>query len=175
MGARGPKPLPSNVRAFTGSRRVLRAADLSDGVHPEVALPSMPTWLCPEGKKEWRRITPDLLELGLMTRLDQAALALYCQAYGRLQMVERAIAGQVALAKDAGKDPAEGLLTVMPSGILRESQLSRMAADLRTQVDRHLAAFGLSPSARSRVTASRNDGQMSLPGVDDTPRGFGAL
>jgi hypothetical protein len=31
------------VRAFTGApREPLRAADLSDGVHPEVGLPPMP-------------------------------------------------------------------------------------------------------------------------------------
>ena len=176
MGQRGPKPLPSNVRAFTGMRRALRAADLSDGVHPEVGLPPIPTWLCAEARKEWKRITPELLALGLMTRLDQAALSLYCQAYGRRQQVERALAGRVSTVQADGKDAAEALLTMMPSGIVRESVLSRMASDLRSQVDRHLAAFGLSPSARSRVTASRNDGQINLPGMEeDKPRGFGSL
>ena len=177
MGARGPKPLPSNVRAFTGSRRPLRAADLSDGIHPEVGIPSTPQHLAPEAAKEWRRVTPLLLELNLLTKVDRAALELYCRAYGRLQQVERAItAKQKQLVAD-GQDPTDALMQPTPTGFIRESALSRQAAELAQQVDRYLASFGMSPSSRSRVTASRNDAQLRLDGMDDdeTPAGFGAI
>lgn len=178
MGQRGPKPLPSNVRAFTGApRRPLRAADLADGVHPEVGLPPMPKYLGSEARKEWRRITPELLELGLLTRIDRAALELYCRAYGRLQQVERAITAlQEKLAED-GRDVTEALVQPTPTGFVRESALSRLAEQLGQQVDRYLASFGMSPSSRSRVTASRNDAQYRLPGMedDDKPTGFAAL
>ena len=110
-----------------------------------------------------------LMDLAQVNRVTMA----YCPT---LQFLERALAGRVSTVQADGKEAAEALLTMMPSGIVRESVLSRMAADLRAQVDRHLAAFGLSPSARSRVTASRNDGQINLPGMEeDKPRGFGAL
>lgn len=177
MGARGPKPLPANVRAFTGSaHRPLRAADLADGVHPEVGLPPMPTHLAPEARKEWKRISPLLLELNLLTKIDRAALELYCRAYGRLQQVERALTQRQALLVDDGKDPTDALVQPTPTGFLRESALSRQADELSRQVDRYLASFGMSPSARSRVTASRNDAQFRLPGMEeDKPTGFGAL
>lgn len=177
MGARGPKPLPANVRAFTGTaHRALRAADLADGVHPEVGLPTVPHHLSPEASKEWKRITPLLLELNLLTKIDRAALELYCRAYGRLQQVERALtARQAQLVKD-DKDPTDALVQPTPTGFLRESALSKLAAELSQQVDRYLASFGMSPSSRSRVTASRNDAQFRLPGMeDDKPTGFGAL
>jgi phage terminase small subunit len=36
--------------------------------------------------------------------------------------------------------------------------------------------FGMSPYSRSRVTASENDGQMQLPGIDDGKQsGWGAI
>lgn len=179
MGARGPKPLPANVRAFTGTaRRPLRAADLADGVHPEVGLPSMPSHFSPEARKEWRRITPELLELGLLTRIDRAALELYCHAYGRLQQVERALSAKQRQLVEAGADPSEALMQLTPTGFMRESALSRLAGDLAQQVDRYLASFGMSPSSRSRVIASRNDAQFRLPGMDDDesqPDGFGSL
>ena len=77
MGARGPKPLPDNVKAFTGTaRRPMRAADLADGVHPEVGLPSMPAHLSAEARKEWKRITPLLLELNLLTKIDRSVRGL---------------------------------------------------------------------------------------------------
>lgn len=177
MGARGPKPLPSNVRAFTGSaHRPLRAADLADGVHPEVGLPAAPKHLAPEARKEWRRITPELLALGLLTKIDGAALELYCRAYGRLQQVERAITARQSALASKGLDVTEALWGLTPTGFARENILSRMAAGLSQQVDRYLASFGMSPSARSRVTASRNDAQMRLEGMDDdAPGGFGEL
>ena len=168
MGARGPKPLPSNVRAFTGSsHRPLRAADLADGVHPEVGLPSMPANFGREARKEWRRVTPLLLELNLLTRIDRAALELYCRTYGRLQQVEAAITKRQNLALAGGGDPTDALVQATPTGFIRESALSRLAADLSQQVDRYLASFGMSPSSRSRVVASRNDTQFRLPGMDD--------
>lgn len=178
MGARGPKPLPSNVKAFTGtSHRPLRAADLADGVHPAVGLPPMPQHMSPEARKEWKRVTPLLLELNLLTRIDRAALELYCRAYGRLQQVERAITARQSQLLADGKDPTDALMQPTPTGFIRESALSRQAADLSQQVDRYLASFGMSPSARSRVTASRNDAQYRLPGMDDDekPTGFGAI
>lgn len=175
MGARGPKPLPANVRAFTGtSHRPLRAADLADGVHPPVGLPPTPRHLSREAAKEWRRITPELLELGLLTKIDGAALELYCRAYGRLQQVERAIVCRQSQLLDEGKDVTDALVVMTPTGFHREHVLSRLAADLSQQVDRYLASFGMSPSARSRVTASRNTTQMPLFG-DEGGGGFDDL
>lgn len=177
MGARGPKPLPANVRAFTGtSHRPLRAADLADGVHPEVGLPTMPKHMGKEAATEWKRVTPLLLELNLLTKIDRSALELYCRAYGRLQQVERALTARQDQLLEEGRDVTEALVQPTPTGFLRESALSKLAAELSQQVDRYLASFGMSPSARSRVTPSRNDTQYRLPGMDDDkPTGFGAL
>lgn len=177
MGARGPKPLPANVRAFTGtSHRPLRAADLADGVHPEVGLPTMPKHMGKEAATEWKRMTPLLLELNLLTKIDRSALELYCRAYGRLQQVERALTARQDQLIEEGRDVTEALVQPTPTGFLRESALSKLAAELSQQVDRYLASFGMSPSARSRVTPSRNDAQYRLPGMDDDkPTGFGAL
>lgn len=170
--------MPTNVRAFTGtSHRPLRAADLADGVHPAVELPPMPQHFSAEARKEWKRVTPLLLDLNLLTKIDRAALELYCRAYGRLQQVERALSARQAQLLAEDKDPTEALLWQTPTGFQRESALSRLAEGLSQQVDRYLASFGMSPSSRSRVTASRNDAQYRLPGMDDTaaPTGFGAL
>jgi len=50
---------------------------------PELGIPELPTMLNGEALLEWHRITVELLQLGLMTKVDRAALAAYCQAWGR--------------------------------------------------------------------------------------------
>jgi phage terminase small subunit len=42
-----------------------------------------PSWLDKEAKKEWKRIVNDLKELNLLTNIDVAVLALYCDAYSK--------------------------------------------------------------------------------------------
>lgn len=179
MGSRGPRPLPDNVRQFTGTRRALRAADLADGVHPEVGCPPMPKHLGKEARAEWRRITPLLLELNLLTQIDRSAIERYCRIYGRWQQVERALYAEQERLMAEGKGPSDALMYRTDTGYQRESMLSRLARDLAHQVEQAEACFGLNPSARSKVVASRNDAQYRLPGMDDTPAdtptGFAAL
>lgn len=159
----------------------MRAADLSDGVHPEVGLPPMPQHLSPEARKEWRRITPLLLELNLLTRIDRSAIERYCRLYGRWQQVEHALTADQQRLRDEGRDVTEALTQKTPTGFVRESMLSRRAGDLARQVEMAEQCFGMNPSARARVVASRNDAQYRLPGLADdddgdaAARGFGAL
>lgn len=164
--------MPDNVRAFTGTaRRPLRAADLSDGVHPEVGLPPMPKHLSKEARAEWRRVTPLLLELNLLTKIDRSAIERYCRLYGRWQQVERALSSDQSRLLDAGQDPTGSLMYQTETGYQRESMLSRLARELAHQVEQAEACFGMNPSARSRVIASRNDAQYRLPGIDNDDAG----
>lgn len=171
----GPKPLPANVKLLTGTTPRRIAADLSDGIHPAVAVPDAPEHLSPEARAEWERITPRLHELGLVAEIDRAALASYCAVYGRLQLVEAALCAEQARRAADGQDPATALVHTTPTGFSREAVYSRLAADLIVQLDRALSAFGLSPATRARVVASRNTGQQQLPGFEhnDTSRFFG--
>lgn len=175
MGQRGPKPLPHNVRLLTGARPAVLAADLADGVHPRVEAPDPPAHLSREARTEWDRDVPELIALGLLARIDRAALTLYCRAWGRLQIVERSLSAEQSRLADAGEDPAGALVHTTPTGFSREAVLSRLAGELGQQVDRYLASFGMSPASRSRVTVSRNDGQLALPGMGQGPDRFFGL
>lgn len=168
MGARGPRPTPDNVRAFTGtSHRPLRAADLSDGVHPEVGLPPMPKHMAREAAKEWRRITPLLLDLNLLTKIDRSAIERYCRIYGRWQEVERSLTADQERLRANKEDVSKALWYPTPTGFARETMLNRLARELAHQVEQAEACFGMNPSARARVVASRNDAQYRLPGIGD--------
>lgn len=177
-GTRGPLPKPSALKLLEGNAGK-RPLDLSAGVNPRVEIPSAPAHLSKDAKKEWKRITPLLEELGLISGLDRSALALYCQAQGRLSELETAFNAQVArLVQDKGLDyPAavyEASHAVTPSGYAQQSVIVQLIKSHREQVNRYLMHFGLSPAARGRVQASNYvDPTMTLPGIEDKPTGFG--
>ena len=47
-----------------------------------------PAWLMPEAKKEWKRLAPSLIAMGVLTEHDMEAFAGYCQAYARWREAE---------------------------------------------------------------------------------------
>lgn len=175
-GTRGPLPKPVALKLLEGNPGK-RSLDLSDGVNPRVQIPSAPKHLGPEARKEWKRITPLLEELGLISGLDRTALALYCQAAGRLAELETAFNGKVDRLVDAGKAVKvsyadavyEASHAVTPSGYAQQSVIVQLIRSHREQVNRYLMHFGLSPAARGRVQAS-NYVQPDLPGIQPTPQ-----
>jgi P27 family predicted phage terminase small subunit len=183
-GTRGPLPKPTALRALEGGRS--RALDLSAGINPQVSIPSVPKHLGIEARREWKRITPLLHQLGLISDLDRTALGLYCQTAGRLSELETAFEALVQRLMAAESDVVSGAMTyaeavykasysVTPSGYAQQSVIVQLIKSHREQVNRYLMHFGLSPAARGRVQAS-NFVQPDLPGVESkpqAPKGFG--
>lgn len=170
-------PKPAALKLLEGNPGK-RALNLSDGVNPRVEVPSMPKHLGIEARKEWKRITPLLEELGLVSGLDRVALGLYCQAAGRLSELETAFNGQVDLLVADGMKYADAVFkashTVTPSGYAQMSVLVQLIKSHREQANRYLMHFGLSPAARARVQPS-NYLQQEIPGLEAKPQGFAAF
>lgn len=150
MGQRGPKPLPANVHLLRGNPSKKPMAELRDSVAPEVDLPSAPKHLSGEALKEWRRIGKELKALGLVTRIDRAVLALYCTAWGRYVDAEKRIA-------EMGE---KGLVDETPNGFMVQSAWLNVSNKAQEQCLKYLSEFGMSPSARSRVTPSVLQGDL---------------
>ena len=64
--------------------------------------PAPPGFLMSAAKDEWWRVAPQLHVLGLLTAIDVMVLAAYCQACGRWQQAEDALAAM------AERDPESG-------------------------------------------------------------------
>lgn len=171
---RGPLPKPTALKLMAGNPGK-RPLNLSDGVNPLIEIPTPPKHLGRAALKEWRRITPILEDLGLVSGLDLAALALYCQSYGMLVELELAFNAKVAHGVAQGLSASDAVLSASigttPSGYQQQSVLIQLVRSHREEVNRYLAHFGLSPSARARVTPS-NYMQSSLPGIDEAVSGF---
>mgnify|MGYP002237151287 FL=1 len=50
---------------------------------PAKGMPDCPEWLLPEAKKEWERLADLMNQMGVLTEVDMAAFAAYCQSYAR--------------------------------------------------------------------------------------------
>lgn len=204
MGSRGPKPLPANVHLLRGNPSKLRLDELRGEVRPPVAIPPCPKHLLPAAKAEWKRIAKELESLGLISQIDRAALAAYCQAWGRWLQAEEAIRRQADLSDEAlaalreeiekteGTEARQrlaaqlniyergmaGLVQLTPNGMEAMSVNLQIANRAVEQMHKFMAEFGMTPSARSRVTPS--DPQMPLPGLESeggegSSQGWGSI
>lgn len=181
MGQRGPKTQPAMLKLVAGNPG-RRPIDLDAGINPRVEIPKCPLHLSADAKAEWKRLGPQLEELGLISGLDLAVFAMYCQAYGRWVFAEKRIRelndqaersakeirsqGGDAPEGDARRFP--GFVQKTPSEYEQQSIWLQVSNKALEQTLKLASEFGLSPSMRARVTASREI-QPQLPGVDPAP------
>ncbi|SMX45617.1 phage terminase small subunit P27 family [Maliponia aquimaris] len=102
------------------------------------ALPRCPDHLSDVARKEWRRLATPMVEAGLLTLADRAALAAYCQAYGRWVEAEERLKETPALLKS-------------PSGYVQQSPWLTVANKQLELMGRFMSELGLTPVARTRV------------------------
>lgn len=152
MGSRGPTGKPVELKVLEGNRGH-RPQDLSGMFRPEVGLPDAPRWLSPEARKAWRRLSVELIRYNLLSKVDRDAFALLCQTIGRLEVIERAIAARQARLVDEGSDPVEALMDRTPNGLAVQAAIYQILNREQAKLHQMLAAFGLRPDARARVTA----------------------
>jgi P27 family predicted phage terminase small subunit len=145
------RPVPPHLKVLTGNPGKRRIAP---GIEPEQPenLPEPPPFLNEDAANEWWRVAGELRTLRLLTALDIAPLAAYCQSYAHWVMAER------LLAEMAARDPARGALLVrgtagsaMPNPLLK---IARLAAE---DMVRYAAEFGLTPRARTHLSGSFAD------------------
>lgn len=138
MATKGRKPKPTALKKLEGNpgKRPLNMAE----PNPEKKLPECPDWLEEEAKAEWARLEGPLFNMGLLTELDMAAFASYCQAYARWKEAEEFISQHGSIIKTK-----TGYWQQVPQvSIARSNQAMMVKA---------AAEFGLTPSARSRIIA----------------------
>ena len=143
MGTRGPAPKPTALRVLEGnpSKRPVN----KDEPKPTPKAPGRPDWLMPEAKHEWSRVVPELERLGLLTVVDRAALATYCQAWARF------VEAEAELTKYGG------ILGSKNSSYIQVSPYSTISRQNAQIVRAFCGEFGLTPSSRGRMSVGKLD------------------
>ena len=117
-----------------------RGAHTSPALRAPRGVPRCPGHLVPAAAKEWRRLARALHGMGVLTVIDRAALAAYCQAWGRWVEAEERLRETPILFKT-------------PSGYVQQSPWLGIANKQLELMGRYMVELGLTPAARSRVTA----------------------
>lgn len=146
----GRKPSPTALKLVKGNpgKRALNKKE----AQVDLAQPTPPEFLNTDAKVEWGRVIGTLYKAGLMTELDRACLAAYCQAYGRWAQAER------ALARMADKDEYNRALMVKThNGTAIQNPLVGTANKAKADMVRYALEFGMTPSARSKVNATPHE------------------
>ncbi len=139
MAQRGRKPKPTAIKELEGNpgKRQLNTNEPK----PAARAPSCPKWLEPDAKKEWRRLAKQMEQLGILTEVDMAAFAGYCQAYARWKAAEEFISKHGAIVKT-------------PSGYWQQIPQVSIAQQYLKQMNKFCEQFGLTPASRSRIIAN---------------------
>jgi len=128
--------MPTRMKVLTGNRgkRPLNPNE----PEPAVVIPRKPRILQGVAAREWYKITKILHRLGLLTEVDKAALAVYCQFYQRWVDAEREVR-------------REGMIVFTDKGFPVQSPYLSIANKAAERMTKMLTEFGMTPASRTRV------------------------
>jgi len=133
----GRKPIPTATKVLRGNPGHRPLNDQEAKPKTKAKLPKAPSYLNDVAKKEWRRMGRRLFDAGLLTELDETALASYCQSYS-------------SWVEANEKVQELGAVVVRMRGPVRSPWVG-IASQAWKEMTRMLGEFGMTPSSRSRV------------------------
>lgn len=129
--------------------RGLKPSKLVAGSSQVQTAPTPPAHLSRDGKAEWRRVAPILVERRILTFGDLGILESYATAIGLVREASRHLQTQGIVLENGKRNPAAGILTAAQTAALRAA-----------------SELGLTPVARSRAGMN---GNPSSDDDDDNP------
>lgn len=176
MRGRKPKPLEVRRREGNPGRRPLP----EDAPEPSAAIPNCPPHVQGEARREWHRIGVELVRLGLVARIDKAALAIYCQLWQRWIEAENAVRDLGLIVTNAQLRDYVSQKVLTAKGIKEASKLETkpgflfpgldaeeedksypgknpflsIAESCMDRMKTYLVEFGMTPSSRARVKST---------------------
>ena len=134
----GRKPKPTQLKVVQGTFRKDRAN--SSEPKPDNQLPPCPDFLEGRSRKEYFRIGRKLERIGVLTEIDDLALAGLCQSWAEyLEATEQV--------------RKTGMLVKSPSGYPMLNPYVTLSNQALKHVKSFLTEFGMTPSSRTRVMA----------------------
>ena len=136
----GTKPKPTKLKLIegVGKHRINQKEPM-----PRPVAPECPDFLSDTAKGEWARISGELETIGLLTKIDMAALAGYCDAFGRW------VDASLMIQK-------HGMIIKAPSGYPIQSPYLSIVNTAIKDMKSFLVEFGMTPSSRSRINVEPN-------------------
>lgn len=156
-GRAGRKPVPTElklIRGNPGKRKIATKAHPAAGSTPE-----KPDWLTGEASDEWDRVVSELDRLKMLALVDRTALVGHCEAASQLRAATEDIAERGITLLVLEREFEDG--TKLYAKVAKNPSVT-VAQAAMSQIRGFCAEFGLSPSARARMT---------IPEADDGKKG----
>lgn len=146
----GRRPKPTALKKLEGNpgKRALNHAE----PQPEKIAPEMPKGLSKAAKREWNRIVPLLLKLGLLSEIDGKALASYCDAVAIIEEARKCIRerGQYYTPFYTDKRTGELVPGEMKTNPAVKDLLKATAMKKAFEIE-----FGLTPASRAKLKVEK--------------------
>ena len=152
--SRRPKPLA--IHRLNGNPRHFSQAELNgdDNPQPKLEPPEMPKGLTKAAKREWRRIVPELQEVGVLSIVDGRALAGYCDAAAMIEACNKDIAKNGLTYQSMYEDKKTG--EMMPGDIKPNPSVAIKFTAMKVMKS-FLIEFGLTPASRTKLKIKKKD------------------
>src|SRR5258708_26797013 len=147
MGRRGPAPTPSNIVQLEGNRGH-RKKNRGES-RPRPVPPECPPWLDARAKSVWKKLEPELDRLGLLTIVDGDSFAVYCSLVSENEWAVRILA-------------KEGRTFTTDKGYVGQHPAVAIFHNSARGIKAFAAEFGLTPSARSRLSVPEQKDDAGL-------------
>lgn len=148
MVTAGRKPKPTAIKKAAGNPGKRPLNNLEAKFSP--AMLTCPAFLNADAKAEWKRVTTELYNAGLLTTVDRSALVVYVESWAEL----------IQAMKLIKKNPL-GMVCVTDKGNYVQHPAVGIKHKAMEMLLKSASEFGMTPSARSRVQAIE-DGKQPL-------------
>ena len=169
---RGRRPKPTAIKRLHGNpgKRSLNGSEPT----PAAGLPECPPHLDAEARRQWGVIGPQLLELGLLTKIDGYGLAMLCSAWSRWLAADEKVkaAGLLVVVNQSSitETDAKGKsITTKSGGQVIANPALAIGDKARAEVFKLLGVFGMTPADRTRISATPPAGAKPI-GVERRKR-----
>lgn len=143
----GRKQTPSNVREIKGNpgKRKINKTEPK----PKDGVPTCPSLLCDVAKREWKRLSSKLGDLGLLTEVDRAPFMAYCHSYAMY-------------AKAVKEINAKGLMVKGYRGPKVKNPAISIANKHVEIMIKLASEFGMTPASRTKISIPEKPNQSVM-------------
>jgi P27 family predicted phage terminase small subunit len=144
MSKPGVKKKPTALKKIKGTLRKDRT--LPNEMQPETIslYPPAPVFLGDAATKEWELIIPQIVDLGILAKVDMAMITAYCIEWGTYIEAERQLQD-------------EGRMTHAANGTVMQHPLNNLKNAALKQAIKLATEFGFTPSSRTSIGAPQKE------------------
>jgi P27 family predicted phage terminase small subunit len=147
MAGRSRKP--TKMKLIHGTFRKDRMPENEPEPERLIEVPRPPSYLTKYAKKLWKSLAAELVEHGILTKIDTAALEACCEAYGQYRAAHEAVFRP--------RDPETGKLMKRTLAEYMKGRNSQTMPEYTSMMKAfntfktYMIEFGLTPASRGRI------------------------